>query len=323
MTCEVLHFFCLQYSAEHKKGVTVALKKEFTKEEVEQLIDLLSDDNNIVRLVDPLSEFLVNSDGTLQMGNICRSVWGRPHRCENCSSLRALQTQEVLYKMEFCDDRIYWIISRYLNVEGHDCVLEFVVDTTDSIIIEGGSADQISEIIEGYNNQVVFDSLTGVFNRNYLDTIFLPTVGFRRASQMPIHLAVVDLDNFKDVNDTYGHAAGDKLLTDVGGFWKARFDSRKKNKERLTIRYGGDEMLVVCCEGSYDDFVKEIEEGYNQMRKSCYINETTTIPFTLSYGTASTEEMVQGAWMWEDLFNRADERMYAMKEQHHAEAANA
>ena len=298
----------------------MGLKTEFTREEVEQLIDLLSDGSNLVRLVDPLSEFLVNTDGTLQIGNICRTVWGRPHRCENCSSLRALQTKQVLYKMEFCDDRIYWIISRYLNVEGHDCILEFVVDTTDSIIIEGGSADEISQIIEGYNNQVVFDSLTGVFNRNYLDTMFLPTLGFRRASQLPVHVAIVDLDNFKAVNDTYGHAAGDKLLTDVGGFWRGRFDSRKKNRERLTIRYGGDEIIIICCEGTYEDFVKEVEDGYNEMRKSCYIDESTTIPFTLSYGTSSTEEMTAENWGWDDLFQRADARMYDMKQRHHAAA---
>lgn len=298
----------------------MALKTEFTQQEVEELIDLLSDGENIVRLVDPLSEFLVSTDGTLQIGNICRTVWGRPHRCENCSSLRALQTQSVLYKMEFCDDRIYWIISRYLNVEGRDCILEFVVDTTDSIIIEGGDADQISEIIEGYNHQVVFDSLTGVFNRNYLDTVFMPTLGFRRASQLPIHLAIVDLDRFKEVNDTYGHAAGDRLLADVGGFWKSRFDSRKKNKERLTIRYGGDEMIILCCEGTYDEFVREIESSYANMRKNCYIDDSTNIPFTMSIGTSSSEEMPETGWGWDDLFAKADERMYAVKQQHHAQA---
>ena len=298
----------------------MALKTEFTQTEVEELIELLSDGNNIVRLVDPLSEFIVNTDGSIQVGNICRTVWGRPHRCENCSSLRALQTKNVLYKMEFCDDRIFWIISRYITVEGRDCVLELVADTTDSIIIEGGSADEISQIIEGYNHQVVFDSLTGAFNRNYLDSIFLPTLGFRRASQFPVHIAVLDLDNFKSVNDTYGHAAGDKLLTDVGGFWKSRFDSRKKNKERLTIRYGGDEMIVICCEGTYAAFVNEIESSYANMRKNCYIDDSTNIPFTMSIGTASSEEM-EPNWSWQELFDKADERMYAIKEQHHAEAA--
>lgn len=297
------------------------LKKEFTRDEVEELIGLLSDGSNIVRLVDPLSEFLVNTDGSLQVGNICRTVWGRPHRCENCSSLRALQTQGVLYKMEFCDDRIYWIISRYMNVEGHDCVLEFVVDTTDSIIIEGGSADEISEIIDGYNHQVIYDSLTGIFNRNYLETIFMPTIGFRRAYNMPIHIAVVDLDRFKDVNDTYGHAAGDKLLTDMGGYWRARFDSRKKNHERIAIRYGGDEIIILCCEGNYEDFVREIDDAYKNMRKTCYIDESTTIPFTLSYGTASTEEMAETKWTWDTLFEKADERMYAMKQEHHSAVA--
>lgn len=295
-------------------------KDVFTQEEVEHLISLLSDDDNIVRLVDPLSEFLVNTDGTLQIGNICRTVWGRPHRCENCSSLRALQTKTTLYKMEFCDDRIYWIISRYLNVEGRDCILEMVVDTTDSIIIEGGDANQISEIIDNYNHQVIFDSLTGIYNRNFLDTVFMPTLGFRRANQMPIHLAIVDLDKFKHVNDTYGHAAGDKLLTDVGGFWKSRFDSRKKNKERLVIRYGGDEILILCCDGSYEDFVREIESSYANMRKNCYIDDSTNIDFTMSIGTASSEEMPESGWVWQDLFDKADARMYAIKQEHHDSA---
>ena len=297
----------------------MARKTQFTREEAEQLVELLSDDNCLVRLVDPMTEYLVNYDGTLQTGNICRTVWGRPHRCENCSSLRSLQTKQTLYKMEFCDDRIYWVISRYLNIEGNDCVLEMVIDTTDSIIIEGGSVDEISEIIEGYNNQVVIDSLTGVFNRNYLDTVFIPTMGFRHASEIPVHLAVVDIDKFKDVNDQYGHAAGDTLLADVGGFWKARFDSRKKNRERLTVRYGGDEMLIICCDGSFQDFKNEIATDYENMRKTCYIDEGTSIPFDLSIGLASTTEHADGhREQWQELFDRADARMYEVKQVHHA-----
>ena len=300
----------------------ITLKTHMTREEIEMTMGFLRTQDNIVRLVDPLTELICSTGGVPQEGDLCHTVWGRQLRCENCSSLRALQTRSVLYKMEFVGDRIYWIISRYVNIEGNDCILEIVADTTDSIIIESdageeeASASHVGQIIESFNHQLITDPLTGLFNRGYLEDIFLPTLDFRRRHGMTVNLAVLDLDRFKQVNDTYGHKAGDLMLADVSGFWRRQFNSRAKNRERLAIRYGGDEMLLIDCSRTPEEFEERVRNSYAKMRKTCFVTEHIELPFTRSIGIASSDELGED-WTWEQLFELADTRMYEEKELHH------
>lgn len=294
------------------------VKKDFTRAEVEALIEGLRTETNVVRLVDPMSEMVLDTDGRIIPGALCNAVWGHGHRCENCSSLRALQNEETIYKMEFNRDRTFWIISRFLRVEGNPCILEIVADTTDFIIIESTQLETVGEIIESYNLNVSTDSLTKVFNRNYLEDVFAPSMAFRRENNLPVHIAIIDLDRFKDINDTYGHFAGDVILADVGKFWKGKLNSRSKNHEQVIVRYGGDEFVAIDCRRSYDEFRYSITNWYRSMRKSSYLQDGTEIPFSMSIGFASSTEL-SGAWEWDDLFAIADERLYKAKETRHAE----
>ncbi|MBQ9057714.1 MAG: GGDEF domain-containing protein [Atopobiaceae bacterium] len=292
------------------------MQREYSREDIEYVMKFLSTGKNVVRLVDPMSELVLDSNGIPIQGALCNNVWGHGHRCENCSSLRALQTEETIYKMEFNRDRVYWITSRFVIVEGHPCILEVVADTTDYFIIESTQLEEVGKVIEGYNHQLITDALTGALNRNYLDKVFIPSLEFRQTHNIPVHIALIDLDEFKSINDTYGHNAGDVVLSDVGGFWKRKFDSRSKNEERVIVRYGGDEFIAIDCKNTFEDFQKNVEGWYERMRKTSYLGEGSFIPFSMSIGFASTTET--GDWNWDNLFKRADERMYAQKQAHHA-----
>ena len=79
-----------------------------------------------------------------------------------------------------------------------------------------------------YNNLLITDSLTGVYNRRFLDEKFLPSLKCCHDKKIIIGVCVMDFDDFKLVNDTYGHQAGDKLLKEAACFWKQNFNSRKK-----------------------------------------------------------------------------------------------
>ena len=294
------------------------VKTDFTRAEIEDLMEFLRTGTNVVRLVDPMSELLLDTDGNIIPGALCNSVWGHGHRCENCSSLRSLQTEETIYKMEFNNDRTYWITSRFLRVEGTPCILEVVADTTDFIIIESTQLEQVGRVIEGYNHQLIPDALTGVLNRNYLNNVFIPSLDFRREHDLPVHIAIMDLDRFKEVNDTYGHHAGDIMHSDIGGFWRRKFDSRAKNQERIIVRYGGDELVAIDCENDFDTFKSNVESWYRSMRKTSYLSDGTELPFSMSLGFASSTEF-EGEWTWDDLFKKADERMDEAKQARHAE----
>jgi putative two-component system response regulator len=285
------------------------MQTEFTRSEVETYLKVMKDDNDIVRFVDPLGANVLDVKGN---GDACHALWGKCVRCENCTSLRALRTKGEAYKLEFLQGRTYWVCSRYMAVEGKDCVAEIVKDVTNDVMVDSDRSDEINVLLGSYKRMAVTDSLTGVYNRRFLDEDFLPSLLCCHDKGMTVNMGFLDMDCFKGINDRYGHVAGDQLLRDVAGFWKQRFDSREKGKERIVVRFGGDEILIVACGISQVQFREEFERYDKKMVKICQVGKEVRFPFDYSVGIASSEDL-GSSWRWDDLFDIADHRMYIDK----------
>jgi diguanylate cyclase (GGDEF)-like protein/PAS domain S-box-containing protein len=100
---------------------------------------------------------------------------------------------------------------------------------------------------ESLRVQSIRDSLTGLYNRRYLNDVLDREV--RRAARGQRHLAVmlIDVDGFKGLNDTYGHEAGDSFLRELGTFLQKRV-----REEDIACRYGGDEFVILLAETSQE-----------------------------------------------------------------------
>jgi len=88
--------------------------------------------------------------------------------------------------------------------------------------------------------QAIRDSLTGLFNRRYLEETLAHEVARASRSRAPLSLLMFDMDNFKQLNDAFGHAMGDAVLKSVG-----RFVAKHVRAQDVVCRYGGDEFIVV------------------------------------------------------------------------------
>jgi diguanylate cyclase (GGDEF) domain len=292
------------------------MKKEFTRSELDQLISSMKDEYDVVRLVDPVDRKVLAEDSFQPTGEICHSIWGKDERCENCTSLRALQSMGVAYKLEMIDKKTFWVTSRFVWVDNQAMILEMVQDTTGELIMDSNQRDQIGKLISSYNEMLITDPLTGVYNRRFLDEHFVPSLQCCHEDNITVNMAFIDMDGFKTINDKYGHSAGDQVLRDAAGFWKLHFNDREKGKERLVIRYGGDELIIIACGILKDDFKRQIDQYYREMRKICYL-EDDQFDFDFSYGIASSST-VNNQLMWEDLLKMADKDMYEKKQQRHA-----
>jgi len=99
---------------------------------------------------------------------------------------------------------------------------------------------EVESLQAALQDQAVRDFLTGLYNRRYLNDVLPPMLALAQRHDEPLALAVIDLDHFKEVNDVYGHAAGDRVLAAFGKLLRTRL-----RRSDIACRYGGEEFCVL------------------------------------------------------------------------------
>jgi diguanylate cyclase (GGDEF)-like protein len=152
--------------------------------------------------------------------------------------------------------------------------------------------------------QSMRDSLTGLFNRRVLDELLELEERKRRAD--PLSLLVIDLDNFKAINDTYGHPAGDLVLQTVGKV--LRDNSRGSD---LVVRNGGEEFAVLLPTASAAVALEIGERMRKSLENALVMYNGCEIPITGSVGIAHRSG--KDVFPVKDLVIQADEALYQSK----------
>ena len=146
------------------------------------------------------------------------------------------------------------------------------------------------------------DKLTGLYNRQFLEEYVQQAIDRMQRHQNVLILIFVDIDNFKYVNDTFGHDEGDIVLKEISKIFQDIF-----RKYDVVVRYGGDEFLILLEEKIYDEvsvkalleqMVQRVEESLSKFKISA------------SYGCATAPKEAKDL---KGLIAIADERMYSHK----------
>lgn len=152
-----------------------------------------------------------------------------------------------------------------------------------------------------WRQDAVLDPLTGLLNRQGLHRRFREVAEQARLTHRPVSLVVFDLDEFKRLNDAYGHARGDAVLKDVSYLLR-----KELRAFELLYRIGGEELLLVLPGADLHDAC-EIAE---QARRSIETAEPAGLPLTASFGVCSAAE---DAVDFEPMFQAADLALYEAK----------
>ena len=124
-----------------------------------------------------------------------------------------------------------------------------------------------------------YDALTGVFNRRTFDEKIAEEVARAHRYRRPLALLMFDIDHFKRCNDTYGHRAGDYVLSKVAELVKGRV-----RKDDFVARYGGEEFSVIVNEYEWPGPFHLAEELRQVIESAQIVFEGTHIPVTVSIG---------------------------------------
>ncbi|MCR5079695.1 MAG: GGDEF domain-containing protein [Bacilli bacterium] len=167
--------------------------------------------------------------------------------------------------------------------EGHLCSLYWIVE------IDNFKKNQSAVAFYAEH-----DSLTGLFNRHKLATV---ESEIRESYKKSVFYVFVDLDDFKHINDTYGHASGDAALVAFADKMERIFYHKRKN---LIFRYGGDEFLILILDSKEETLIKALDELCTPL--SLPLENGTTISLTCSAG-------------YSDSASKADKALYKVKEE--------
>ncbi|HWP22758.1 MAG TPA: diguanylate cyclase [Candidatus Binatia bacterium] len=155
-----------------------------------------------------------------------------------------------------------------------------------------------------YQTQV--DSLTGLFNRRAFEKKIQEEFERSKRYHNPLSVLILDIDNFKMINDTYGHHGGDAALVKIAETFK-----EKTRQSDFASRYGGEEFVLILPETDQESALQVANKIHGSIRGCSF--GTTERPFslTVSIGVSSTSARYYGDWR--ELLNDADRALYAAK----------
>ena len=169
-----------------------------------------------------------------------------------------------------------------------------------------GQTLQLSLSEARLREQSVRDALTGLFNRRYLEETLTRELGRAQRLRHPLGIVMLDIDHFKLVNDTYGHAAGDTVLRELGNL----LASQVRGSD-VACRYGGEEFVLLLPEASRETTCQRAETIRAGASRIALSDQGRLIaPITLSLGVAAFPEDGTQA---DPLLKSADDALYRAK----------
>ena len=280
------------------------IQNRYTAAQMRDMLTYLEPIFDVVRLVDPADTAVLR---LLKVGTIAREpyscfrTWNKESRCTNCTSIKAAMDGCQRTKYEFIRENVFYVVSRPLMLElpegDFPAVMEIVSHVSDQLLLEKENGKSLAERLTEIQEKLYQDELTRVFNRRYLNEFSFLHRGMNQIS-CQVGIIMLDLRQFKQINDTYGHLEGDRILTDVAAALRGRVRSTDS-----VIRLGGDEFLVTLTGCGEADVRRMVEE----LRR--VVEAITPADFGYAYAerfNASPEEL-------EKMLDQADRRMYEEK----------
>ncbi|MEG0253933.1 GGDEF domain-containing protein [Vagococcus sp.] len=173
------------------------------------------------------------------------------------------------------------------------------------------AAISISESIHNYRDYAIFDNLTKLYNKEsfffFLDLARQKTT----TEKVSFSLAIIDFDNFKEINDTYGHLIGDRVLKEAAELF---LDITKSDENIRVCRIGGDEFAVIFKkeENSSFDLLEFLTKKLNQLAiTETFDKNMITLSIGLIHILPSDKE--ENKKSSQDIFNLADKALYIAK----------
>ncbi len=165
--------------------------------------------------------------------------------------------------------------------------------------------NEIASLHDQLREQAIRDPLTGLFNRRYLTETFDRELTRAAREQQPVSVVILDIDHFKDLNDTFGHAVGDRVLQHL-----ARLLQTHTRQGDIACRWGGEEFVVVMPGARVEVAAQRADQWRRAILAESILAHSRPVQVTVSAGVAAAPEHGHTS---DALLEAADRALYAAK----------
>ena len=195
-----------------------------------------------------------------------------------------------------------YMISRFLKIGVNDFVSKPFIN--EEYLGRVANTLLLSDMFKKVRSMAMTDQLTGANNRTYFNETGVKLLDIAKRSGKPISLAMIDIDNFKRVNDSYGHDVGDQALIHV-----ANICQNNIRASDIFVRFGGEEFIVLLPNCSAEDATQTMEKVRKAIAEfSLRAMKDIDLSITVSIGVTSESDTI------DNMLKKADAFMYEAKQ---------
>ena len=269
-----------------------------TYEQAQAKMECYSEIFSEVRLLDEdMIMSLENGERPENLEGVCSCLIAddRDTICENCLPVRAYHEKKQFSKVELSSAGLYHVTAVYVEIDGKPYVMELVKYLDEDLDEESDEREFIEGKLNSYDKKLYTDVLTGAYNRRYFEDEL-------RQRSISAGVALIDMDDFKLCNDTYGHNAGDKVLSMFVSIIRKCI-----RKTDILVRYGGDEFILILPGVGADTFTQKLRHIQHMVQEAT-VPDYSRMQLSVSIGGVIAVDEITG-----EAVHRADRLMYMAK----------
>lgn len=256
-----------------------------------------------VRIIEPVLRKVTYIEGDSRMiqGSSCYEFWDRKATCDNCLSKNLSQHKPSSSKIECNENGMFLIMATSIIYGNSEYMVEMIKNISFIDEIYGQTCSDMTEVVETIsrlNEKLIKDELTGVYNRRYINQRLSKDIHYAMENGNKLSIIMMDIDNFKDINDSHGHMAGDLVLKNLGKI----IQSKIRNNYDWVARFGGDEFIIILKNADSKVCNKVIKDIQTALEEKAPTYKGKNIKITIS----------AGGYIVEDKKKEIDEILYTV-----------
>ncbi len=217
--------------------------------------------------------------------------------------------KDTFVKLEYKEEKVFIVIATSVIINDNTYIVELLKDISDNELINNENITNLKragKLIDEVNEKIIKDALTGIYNRTYINERLPVDIYNGTIDCKPISIIMADIDFFKDINNNYGHAVGDKVLVE---FAKLLEKSVRKDVDWVG-RYSGEEFLIVLNNTDSDKAYIAAENIRIAIEDTVFKYDDLEIKITSSFGVCCASKNKPNM---ETLIESANQNLYKAK----------